>query len=198
LTLYTPDCQENDYTPDLGTEEGRNEINEMIEQINPKVIFIDNISTFDRTGNENEAESWSPIQEWAIQHRKKSRSILFVHHANKAGHQRGTHKKEDAMDAVINLKRPEDYIQGEGATKILVKYTKARHLSGEQVQDIEATLYSDNGFFKWKHEQGDILYHKIIEALKNGASVRDIAEEFNIGKSTVHRWKTRAQSENLL
>ena len=198
LHLYTPDCQENDFTPDLGTAEGRDHINEMIDQADPKVIFIDNISTFDRTGNENEAESWAPIQEWAVQHRKKGRSIVFVHHANKEGKQRGSHKKEDVMDAVIKLKRPDDYIQGEGGTKILIQYTKARHLSGDQAQDIEATLYSEAGALKWSWEQGDILYSKTIAMLKDGVSIRDIADELAIGKSTVHRWKKRAQSENLL
>lgn len=198
LTLYTPDCQDNDYTPDLGTPKGREEINEIIEAANPKVIFIDNISTFERTGNENEAESWAPIQEWAVQHRKKGRSIVFVHHANKEGKQRGSHKKEDVMDAVIKLKRPEDYIQGEGATKILVQYTKARHLSGEMAQDIEATLHSEDDFLKWSWEQGDILYRQAVDMMKDGVSLRDIAEELAIGKSTVHRWKAKAQSEGFL
>ncbi|MDP7143525.1 MAG: phage terminase small subunit-related protein [Alphaproteobacteria bacterium] len=165
---------------------------------NPKVIFIDNISTFDRTGNENEAESWSPIQEWAVQHRKKGRSIVFIHHANKEGKQRGSHKKEDVMDAVIKLKRPEDYIQGEGAAKILVQYTKARHLSGEMVQDIEVTLHSEDDYFRWEWEQGDITYRKAVEMMKNHVSLRDIAEELTVGKSTVHRWKAKAQNENLL
>ncbi|MCK5295869.1 MAG: AAA family ATPase, partial [Alphaproteobacteria bacterium] len=198
LNLYTPDCQENDYIPDIGTKEGRDQINELIEASNPKVIFIDNISTFDRTGNENEAESWAPIQEWAVQHRKRGRSLVFIHHANKEGKQRGSHKKEDVMDAVIRLKRPEDFLQGEGATKILVQYTKARHLSGEMAQDIEATLHSENDLLKWKWEQGDIAYRKAVEMMKDGVSMRDIAEELSIGKSTVHRWKSKAQSDGLL
>jgi RecA-family ATPase len=198
LTLYTPDCQENDYTPDLGTEEGRSQINELIEAVNPKVIFIDNISTFDRSGNENEAESWAPIQAWAIQHRKKGRSIIFVHHANKEGKQRGSHKKEDVMDAVIRLKRPEDFVQGEGGTKIVVQYTKARHLSGEAAQDLEATLCDDGALLKWEWQQGDVVYRQAVEMMKDGISLRDIAEELGIGKSTVGRWKNRAQSEDLL
>jgi KaiC/GvpD/RAD55 family RecA-like ATPase/5S rRNA maturation endonuclease (ribonuclease M5) len=198
LYLYTPDCQENDYTPDLGTPKGREEINEAIEDCNPRVIFIDNISAFDRTGKENEAESWSPIQEWAVQHRKKGRSIVFVHHANKEGKQRGSHKKEDVMDAVIRLKRPEDHIQGEGGTKIVVQYTKARHLSGDQAQDIEASLIADGENLKWEWEAGDIIYKKSIEMLIDKMPIRDIAEELAIGKSTIHRWKKRAQSEGLL
>lgn len=143
----------------LGTDKGREEINELIEATNPRVIFIDNISTFDRTGNENEADSWAPIQEWAIQHRKKGRALVFIHHANKEGKQRGSHKKEDVMDAVIRLKRPDDYIQGEGGTKMLIQYTKARHLSGEIAQDIEATLISEDDFLK--HKQSSVLINPL-------------------------------------
>lgn len=198
INLYTPDCQDNDFTPDLGTKEGRDHINELIVLANPRAIFIDNISTFDRTGNENEAESWAPIQEWAVQHRKKGRSIIFIHHANKEGKQRGSHKKEDVMDAVIKLKRPEDYIQGEGGTKMLVTYTKARHLSGEQTQDMEASLHDQDGFLRWEWTQGDITYTKAIELLKEKMPLRDIAEELGVTKSTIHRWKTRAQGEGLI
>lgn len=198
LHIYTPDCQDNDYTPDIGLDSGRDEINELIEAVNPKVVFIDNISTFARSGNENEAESWAPIQEWAVQHRKKGRSIVFIHHANKEGKQRGSHKKEDVMDAVIKLKRPDDYVQGEGDTKILVQYTKARHLNGEQAQDIEATLTTKDGFLHWSWESGDLAYRRVVELLRGKMAIRDIAEELSISKSTVHRWKTRAQAEGLL
>ncbi len=68
LILFTPDCQDlTHYIPDLGTDQGRIEINEMIDAEVIKVVFIDNISSFVRTGNENEGDSWAPIQEWAVQ-----------------------------------------------------------------------------------------------------------------------------------
>jgi len=102
------------------------------------------------------------------------------------------------MDAVIRLKRPEDHIQGEGGTKIVVQYTKARHLSGDQAQDIEASLIADGENLKWEWEAGDIIYKKSIEMLIDKMPIRDIAEELAIGKSTIHRWKKRAQSEGLL
>ena len=200
LTLYTPDCQENDYIPDLGTQAGRDQIDELVEATNPRVIFLDNLSSFDRSGNENEAESWAPIQAWAIQHRKKGRSVIFIHHANKEGKQRGSHKKEDVMDAVIKLKRPDDDIATLNGTKILIQYTKARHLSGEEAQDIEATLCrnDEENHLEWQWEQGDILYRQAVEMLKNKVPYRDIAEELSLGKSTVHRWKAKAQREELL
>jgi hypothetical protein len=73
------------------------------------LIVLDNLSTLVRSGRENESESWLPVQEWALQLRKRGKSILFVHHAGKTGQQRGTSKKEDVLDTVISLKRPKDY-----------------------------------------------------------------------------------------
>jgi|GEM_PF-6249211 len=79
-----------------------------------------------------------------------------------------------------------------------IVYTKARHLSGEQVQDIEAEMTNHDGRLHWTWEQGNILYMKAIEMLKNKLSVRDIAEELGVGKSTIQRWKNKAQSDGLL
>jgi len=73
LSIFTPDCQDlTDHIPDIGAPNGRLEIDELVKAVNPKVVFIDNISTFIRTGHENEGDSWSPVQEWAVQLRKNN------------------------------------------------------------------------------------------------------------------------------
>lgn len=95
-------------------------------------------------------------------------------------------------------KRPDDYVQGEGAPKILVQYTKARHLSGNDMQDIEVEMHNENGKMRWTWEQGNIAYQKAVEMLKNKISLRDVAEELDISKSTIGRWKSKAQNEGLL
>lgn len=74
LSIFTPDCQGlTDHIPDIGDANGRLEIDELVNTVNPKVVFIDNISTFIRTGHENEGDSWSPVQEWAVQLREARR-----------------------------------------------------------------------------------------------------------------------------
>jgi len=37
------------------------------------------------------------------------KSVFFVHPAGKSGTQRGSSRKEDVLDTVINLRRPPDY-----------------------------------------------------------------------------------------
>lgn len=60
LSIFTPDCQDlTDHIPDIGMPTGRLEIDELVNAVDPKVVFIDNISTFIRTGNENEGDSWT-------------------------------------------------------------------------------------------------------------------------------------------
>jgi KaiC/GvpD/RAD55 family RecA-like ATPase/ribonuclease BN (tRNA processing enzyme) len=200
LYIYTPDVQDQDNgTPDLGEDAGRNDINSLIEQVGPKVVFIDNISTFVRTGNENEADSWAPVQEWLVQLRKRGIAIVLVHHANKEGKQRGSHKKEDVMDVVIQFKRPDDFLQGSDDTRIKIKYTKSRHLTAQDIQEIEATLVSEGDSLCWTYKAGDMAFTQAIEMLKEGSlSMSDIAEEFGVSKSTVHRWKKKAAEQHLL
>lgn len=97
------------------------------------------------------------------------------------------------------VKRPDDYVQGEDSgTKMLIDYTKARHLSGEDVQAIEACMKHVDGRMDWTFEQGHINYNKAVEMLKNKLSLRDIAESLDVSKSTIGRWKAKAQSDGLL
>ena len=74
-----------------------------------EVVLFDNVSTLFRTGQENEAESWAPVQNWLLKLRREGRTVVIIHHSNKAKAQRGTSKREDVLDTVLNLRAPSDY-----------------------------------------------------------------------------------------
>jgi 5S rRNA maturation endonuclease (ribonuclease M5) len=198
--IFTPDMQEDDViTPDLATYEGQKLIDELIESANAQVIFIDNISTFMRSGNENDADSWSIVQPWLVRHRSRGRTIILVHHSNKAGDQRGSNKKEDVMDVVVHLSRPDDYIQGEERTRLLIKLTKARHIYGEDAQDVEAELCTSNGVASWSWHVAESSFTKAVMLLKDGIlSQQEIAEELKVHKATISKWKKKAEAEGLM
>jgi len=100
--------------PDLATAEGQLLIEGIITEA--PLIIVDNISTLVRsTERENDAESWREVGAWALRMRQRGRSVLFVHHDGKTGEQRGTSKREDTLDSVIQLKRPADYAPDQGA-----------------------------------------------------------------------------------
>ena len=113
LNFITPDVQEYGI-PDISSVKGQEAIDNLItEEI--KLIIFDNISTLSRSGVENEAESWLPLQNWTLDLRRRGIAVLFIHHGNKSGGQRGTSRREDILDTVIQLKRPNDYKTDEGS-----------------------------------------------------------------------------------
>ncbi len=185
LNILTPDLQPMGM-PDLSTREGQDLIEPFLEDIN--LVIVDNISTLVRSGRENEAEGWLPVQEWALRLRARGKSVLFIHHSGKGGQQRGTSKREDVLDTVIGLKHPSDYTPEQGC-RFEVHFEKARGLAGDDVKPIELMMTKDeNGIITWVSRSiEDSRHDKILELHEMGMSQTDIAKELDINKSTVCR-----------
>src|SRR5207247_1434784 len=103
------------------------------------LLILDNISTLCRTGTENEAESWAPVQGWLLRLRREGISVILIGHDGKGGTQRGTSKKEDVLDVVIQLKQPSDYQVEQGA-RFEVRIEKSRGFCGNDAAMFEAQL----------------------------------------------------------
>lgn len=180
FTLLTPDMQDIGM-PDISTKEGQAEIEPFVQDA--EFIVIDNISTLARTGKENEAEGWLPIQGWALDMRSRGKSVLFIHHAGKGGQQRGTSRREDVLDLVMELRHPDDY-RGDQGARFEVHFTKARHLIGDEATPFEANLTPCGWSFQSIH---DVELKKVLELKAEGLSLRDIAQETGISKSRLGR-----------
>lgn len=162
--LITPDLQQA-AMPDLATHLGTMMLEPYIENI--ELIIVDNISTLCRNTRENEADSWLPVQDWALKMRSLGKSVLFIHHAGKGGNQRGTSKREDILDTVISLKLPPDYNPKNGAL-FQIHFEKARGFFGEASEPFEAQLITQtDGSFKWvTRSLQNSSYEKIIDYTK--------------------------------
>lgn len=146
------------------------------------LIVVDNLSTVCRALRENEADSWGPVQAWALRQRAAGKSVLLIHHAGKGGGQRGTSRKEDVLDSVISLKRPVDYDASEGA-RFEVHFTKSRGFFGDDAAPFEARLIDD----RW--EISEIVVDDSAETMRamkeDGATIREIADRLGVPRSTV-------------
>ena len=194
--LITPDLQKN-AMPDLAKYEGQMMLSPYLEDID--LIIVDNISTLCRYVKENEADSWRPVQEWALSMRAAGKSVLFIHHAGKGGHQRGTSKREDILDTVIVLKRPEDYKAKDGAV-FEIHFEKARGFLGTDAQSFEAQLITKpNEPIQWvTRPLQDGSYEQVVHLANKGHSQKEIAMQMNLHKSNVSRNIKRAHQEGLL
>tara|TARA_Y100000588_G_scaffold11923_1_gene13025 strand:+ start:1883 stop:3427 length:1545 start_codon:yes stop_codon:yes gene_type:complete len=194
IHIVTPDLQGDKGVPDISTAEGQAEIDEMIEEVGAKVIFVDNLSTLSRSGQENDSDSWNPIQTWAIKHRSQGRSIVFIHHANKGGGQRGTSKKEDILDNVIYLKRPEDYDESKDGAKFEVVFEKSRSLFGKDTATILASL-SQEGEWSWDYVLNKD--NKALDMFEAGMKQKEIAQELDVSTSCVCKMIKRAKASRV-
>ena len=193
--IITPDAQHLPL-PDLASLEGQEALWPCIADA--ELIVVDNLSCLMRAGAENEGESWLPVAEWALQMRKLGKAVLFVHHAGKAGQQRGSSRREDLMDVVIKLEHAKDYEAEKGAA-FLVQFEKARHLSGDDARDLEATLTKDaQGHQTWDWKDADLgITERIIQLHADAPelSQSDIAAEVGCNRSTVSRVLKKAKEQ---
>jgi hypothetical protein len=176
--------------PDLGTAEGQAAFDASVGDA--EVIFLDNISTLIRTGKENEAEGWLPVQNWALRHRRAGRTLVLLHHAGKAGIQRGTSRREDVLDVVISLRRPPDYSPDQGA-RFEVHFEKSRGFFGEDAYPFVAQYEVRDGAAVWTRSNiVDAERARVVEALKDGMSIREAADALGMHRSKVERLRKKA------
>lgn len=191
LRILTPDYQEGPM-PDIATAEGQAAIEPLLAESD--LVILDNLSCLARSGRSNEQEFWTPIQDWLLNLRRRGKSVLIVHHAGKNGDQRGTSAKEDILDTVISLRRPSDYRMEEGC-RFEIHLTKARGICGEAAKPIEAKLDNIEGRLVWTAKDlEDADLERVRALLEDGLSVRDIAEETGLSKSTVGRMKKKIEA----
>ena len=179
--------QEPDGIPDLSTDEGQAALDEVLQDA--ELIILDNLSTLCRSGKENEAESWSSVQAWALAKRREGRSLLFVHHDGKDGRQRGTSRREDVLDTVVSLRRPREALASEGA-RFEVHFEKTRGFLGPDAEPFEALLTSQGWAVK---PLADVQAAQVLALHDEKLTQRQIATELGVSPATVNRILKRAR-----
>lgn len=196
LAFVTPDLADGG-APDLARPEGRQALETVIVDGGYEVIVLDNLSTLLHSGNENEAESWAPFQNWLLHLRNHlRRSVILVHHAGKTGVQRGTSKREDTLDTSIVLRHPSGYSPEHGA-HFQLHYTKARGIHGPDAEPFEAWLvHDDSGASSWRTKLLDCAaYDRALPLLKAGLTQAEVAKDLGLNRSTVCRYARRARED---
>jgi len=187
LKILSADLIEVGGIGNLASPNVQDELEQWLDGID--LLILDNLSSLTAVIRDNDAESWGPIQEWLLKLRRRGLSVLIVHHAGKGGQQRGTSRREDVLDTSISLRRPVDYSPTEGA-RFEVHLEKARGVHGNAAKPFEAKLETKGDAAVWTIRELDDANRARVQALlDDGLSVRDIADETGIPRSTVHRIK---------
>jgi hypothetical protein len=193
LKILAGDLIEEGGIGNLSSPEIQAELDPWLDETD--LLILDNLSSLTAVIRDNDAESWGPIQDWLLRLRRKGLSVLIVHHAGKGGQQRGTSRREDVLDTSISLRRPEDYTPAEGA-RFEVHLEKGRGIHGDAAKPFEAKLEVVKGSAIWTtRDIEDVNLARVKALVDDGLSVRDIADETGIPKSTVQRLKNKIAAE---
>lgn len=173
--------------PDLADPTGREVMDRIIEQSGAGLIILDSISTLVRSGIENDAESWAPIQAWAMGHRWRGRSIIFLHHEGRNSKPRGTSKREDTLDTAIGLKlRQEGWDENTKATEYDLTFTKPRYMTPAQAKPRILQMTIEAGKLLWSSKShAKDNRERVAELMEQGFKGVDIARELGITKGRV-------------
>ena len=168
--------------PDLGDPDAQGFYADVVGDAD--LVIGDNLSTLCPNIKESDNDSWTPVQKWALNQRRAGKSVLWLHHDGKSGQQRGSSRKEDPLDTVMQLKRPPDYSAEQGC-RFELRFEKNRGFHGADAAPFEAWL-KEGAWCISEIRSGDDL--ETLKALsKQGCSIREIAERTGMSKSTVQR-----------
>jgi putative DNA primase/helicase len=160
------------------------------------LLILDNLSTLMTTGSEGASDSWLPMQNWLLRLRRKGIAVLLIHHAGVNGRQRGTSRREDALDLVIGLRRPADYSPEQGA-RFEVHIEKARTLVGDGALPFEAMVeafVTESGRAGVRWVAGDLkppVLYRAAELFRDGHTVRQVADLLGVSRSEAGRLRVR-------
>lgn len=192
--IITPDLQDG-IMPDIGTPEGQHDLEPWLDGVD--LVILDNLSTLSGV-KEGEADDWLRVQRWLLDLRRRGHSVLLIHHAGKNGSQRGTSRREDVLDTVLNLKRPDDYSTDDGA-RFHVHYEKARGFFGDDAKPFEAKLVTVDDELTWATaDLQEVDMQRVIDLSNEGMTTREIADETGFSKSRVNRLQQKAREGGLL
>jgi hypothetical protein len=186
--LLCADLQQDPF-PNLATRRAQALIENALGD--SQLLILDNLAALAPSSNETEAEDWIAIQSWLLELRRQGIASLFLHHAGHAGWARGTTRREDLLDLVVELRNPKDYVASEGL-RFEIHFNKTRGMLGAGAEPVEARLGTDlDGRLVWTwRDLEDVRARQVCELKRAGHSFRDIEEITGIPRSTAERlWR---------
>lgn len=173
----------------LGTLEGQAALEPLLEGVD--LLVLDNLSTLCTTGSESASDAWLPMQNWLLKLRRRGVAVLLIHHAGTNGRQRGTSRREDALDMVMALRPPEDYSPEQGA-RFQIHFEKFRQQVGDGGVPTEAmvegfTTESGQPGLKWISHEIRSSKSEAVKLFEEGRTVRQVATVLGISKSEAGR-----------
>jgi hypothetical protein len=168
-----------------------------------RVVVLDNMSCLRSTCaelSENSIEGWQPVGAFIRRLNRMGIAVILVHHANKAGGQRGSTGHVGVMDTVLCLRAlGEGQADPRAENDLELVFEKHRLFGGEAAQAIRAKAIGDpDGRVVWQRVGVDALVDDVVRLRKQGMSIRAMAGALERTKKAIEKALGRAKARGLL
>jgi len=110
----------------------------------------------------------------------------------------GSRANLPVLVTVAALRRPQDYRPDQGA-RFEVHFEKHRGFHGADAEPFEARYEERDGAAVWTRATiADVDLKRVVDAIREGMSIREAATTLDMNKSKVERLKSKAKEQGLL
>jgi len=165
-----------------------------------EVLILDNLSCLFTGIKENDADAWELVLPWLLELRRNRIAVIIVAHAGRNGFMRGTSRREDAANWIIQLTEAKDEVEIQNGAKFVARFVKNRNATETDCPPIEWHFSLSKGETRarvsWKKISTAQIFRQWIE--DGLTSAKDIAEEMGISTGQVSKLAKRAMAEGWL
>jgi AAA domain/Homeodomain-like domain len=189
LFLFSPEMLKEPRGLNLLNPADADGLKEAVAQCKADVVILDSQSTL-MNGDVLKSDFHEARQKLLRELRWMNACVIEMHHLGKNGTQRGLSKNDDILDVQMHLKKVDGWEPGDGLL-FEMHYDKVRH-AAQLSRGYHVML--QNGVWLRKDADDQV---EVIRLLEAGKSERQVADELDIPKSTVHRIRTKARLARL-
>lgn len=178
--------------PSLSVKDGKGQqaIIQAIETHETQVVIFDSLATLFRFET-NDERSWIELEDFFKTLRQKYRlCVITLHHAGKAGLQRGHSRGDDLLDVSIKLEKFPEWEPGDGL-QFQLKYEKVRH--GGYLEPFDAALVDG----KWEVNPPTASKEEVKELLEKGKGRLAVAKATGVAEWKVRKIQAEMKAEGL-
>jgi hypothetical protein len=165
-----------------------------------EVLILDNLSCLFTGIKENDADAWEKVLPWLLELRRNRIAVIIIAHAGRNGFMRGTSRREDAANWIIQLAEAKDAGEIQNGAKFVARFVKNRNATESDCPPLEWHFHLPKGEARarvsWKKVSTAQIFRQWIE--DGVTSAKDIAEEMGISKGQVSKLAKRAMMEGWL
>ncbi|CFX18106.1 conserved protein of unknown function [Candidatus Filomicrobium marinum] len=145
VLLYARHDQPEDGTmPDFGDPDDIEGIVQIVRDVRPDLVVLDNLSTLATVDDNNASEAWDPFLKLLQRIRSTGAAVLVVHHANKGGETyHGSSKIPVMFDSLVRLRPNKSPSFDKVGAAFILDFVKLRMLSEDANKTFDVA-FSDN------------------------------------------------------